>query len=343
MNADRITWIVGGVALLVVIVDAFLQPDRFAFAWLAAVTIWFRWPLGCLALVLVYALTGGNWGTPIRPWLLAGVATLPLLLLAIFPVVLLLPQLYPWARSGAELQNGFYLNLPFAAVRWTLYLIVWFGIGGLTIWRIHANASLHLLAPPSLILLGLTANFAAIDALMSLDPHFNSSDFGMTFAAESGLFALSISIFATALTSTFGQSERNDLGRLLQSLLILWAYLDFMQVLIIWQSNLPHEAAWYVARTTGLWGVAAAVIVLAHFLLPFLILLVPPLRRSRGGLLAVSGLLIGMSIVRGWWLVLPAQGSAVDWIDIAAVIAFGGLSVGLARRGPGLHLHLTHA
>lgn len=343
MKADRMAWMVGGVGLLVTIVGAFIQPDGFAFAWLSATTIWFRWPLGCLALLLVHALTGGRWGPPIRPWLLLGIGALPLLLPAMVPVLLLLSHLYPWARTGIDLDNRFYLNLPFAAVRWIVYLSVWLGVGGLILWRERALAPLRPIAPPALILLGLTANFAAVDALMSLDPHFNSSAFGMIFLAESTLFALSVTIFAAALAGPLSREERDDLGRLLQSLLVLWAYLDFMQVLIVWQSNLPKEAAWYVARSAGLWGIVAGLIALAHFLLPFVTLLVPPVRRSRPGLIAVTSLLIAMSILRGWWLVLPAQGRGIGWIDIAAILAFGGLSSGLMLRGPSLRLRATHA
>jgi hypothetical protein len=345
MKAERVAWIAGGVGLTACVLGAMLQPDDFAFAWLSALMVWLRWPLGCLALLLVHTLTGGRWGLPIRPWLLLGVATLPVLLPAIVPVLLQLPRLYPWAQpnAAAHLDNGFYLNLPFAAARWVFYAIVWFGVGGLAAWRLRAGASIRILAAPGLILLGLTTNFASIDALMSLDPHFNSSNFGMTFAAESVLFALSVTILATVLSGPVGAPERDDLGRLLQSMLILWAYLDFMQLLIVWQSNLPKEAAWYLVRSAGLWGFVAALTAVAHFLLPFLALLIPPIRRSQRGIVATTGLLIAMSIVRGWWLVVPAQGRGIGWIDIAAMLAFGGVSVGLMLRAPGLHPLVTHA
>ena len=243
MRTERIAWIVGCVGLVVSVLGAILRPDAFAFAWLSALMIWLRWPLGCLALLLVHALTGGRWGITIRPSLVLGIGVLPLLLPAIVPVLVLLPHLYPWARPDAHPVNGFYLNLPFAAARWVFYLVVWFGVGAVTLLRLRRDAPIGTIAAPGLILLGLTANFAAIDALMSLDPQFNSSDFGMTFAAESALFALSISILATLVSGPVAPSERNDLGQLLQSMLVLWAYLDFMQLLIVWQSNLPKEAA----------------------------------------------------------------------------------------------------
>lgn len=343
MSAERIAWVVGGVGILLAALGAIVQPDGFGFAWLAALMVWLRWPLGCLALLLVHALTGGNWGVAVRPWLLPAIGVLWLVVPAIVPILLLLPHLYPWARSGMHLDNAFYLNVPFAAGRWIFYLIVWFAVAALALRRLRHDLPIGWLAPPGLILLGLTANFAGIDALMSLDPHFSSSDFGMTFIAESVLFALAVTIFAAVLGGLLTDALRDDLGRMLQSLLILWAYLDFMQVLIIWQSNLPKEAAWYVARSAGIWGVIAVLIAVGHFLLPFLTLLFPPLRRSRRGLLATTGLLIVMSVVRGWWLVLPAQGRGIGWVDIAAVMAFGGISAALVLRRPFLHHRLTHA
>jgi hypothetical protein len=345
MKAERVAWIVSGLGLLFCLLGAIVQPRSFAFAWLAAASVWLRWPLGCLTLLLVHALTGGRWGVPIRPWLLLGIGLLPLLLPALVPVMVLLPQLYPWAQPGvsAGLANGFYLNLPFAAARWIVYLVVWFGLAALVVLRVRRDKPIAGVAAAGLILLGLTVNFAAIDALMSLDPHFSSSVFGMMSAAETGLFALAVTILATVLSGPVAAAERQDLARLLQGLLILWAYLDFMQLLIVWQSDLPHEAEWYLIRSTGLWGALAAITALGHFLLPFLALLMPSLRRSVRGIVSVTGLLIVMGVIRDWWLVLPAAGRGIGWIDVAAVMAFGGLSVGVLLRGPSLRWRVTHA
>jgi len=339
----RLAWIVGGGGLVASLIGAVVQPEAFAFAWLAALTTWLRWPLGCLALLLVHALTGGRWGVSTRRSFVQGVRALLLLLPAIIPLLFVLPDLYPWLRAGVQLDNGFYLNARFAAGRWIFYLVAWFGLGAFATARVRRNESLTAIAAPGLILLGLTVNFAAVDAIMSLDPHFNSSVFGMINAAESGLFALSITILSTVLAGPVAPSERDDLGRLLQSLLILWAYLDFMQLLIVWQSDLPKEAAWYLARSTGLWGALAGLTATAHFLLPFLALLIPRIRRSRRGLIATTTLLIVMAVIRGWWLVLPAHASGIGWIDVAAVLAFAGITTGLILRGPVPIWRMTHA
>jgi hypothetical protein len=116
-----------------------------------------------------------------------------------------------------------------------------------------------------------------------------------------------------------------------------------MQLLIIWQSDLPHEAAWYIARSSGVWGVLAGLTAIAHFLLPFVVLLIPRLRRSRGGLIGATALLVVMAVVRGWWLVLPAHERGIGWIDIAAVLAFAGISVAIMLRNPLPRWQTTHA
>jgi hypothetical protein len=345
MRAERIAWVVGGAGVVLCVLGAILQPGSFAFAWLAAGTLWLRWPLGCLILLLVHALTGGRWGYATRPWLALGIGLLPLLLPAIIPVLLLAPHLYPWARPGvpAQLVNGFWLNPAFALVRWCFYLVVWFGLGALVLLGLRRDRPFGAVAAIGLILLGLTVNFAAIDAVMSLDPHFNSSVFGMMSAAETGLFALSVTILATVLGGPVAPADREDLAKLLQGLLILWAYLDFMQLLIVWQSDLPQEAAWYLMRSSGLWGVLAALTAAVHFLLPFLALLVPSVRRSVRGIVVITGLLIIMGVIRDWWLVLPAAGRGLSWVDFAAVLAFGGISTGFLLRGPAPHWRVSHA
>lgn len=334
-HAQRWSWIVGIVGLLFALLGWLLEPVVFPYAWLAALTAWIGWPLGCMALLLVHVLTGGRWGETLRPYLLVGIGTLPLLLPAIVPLLLVLPRLYPWLHPGFDLPNNFYLNAPFAMGRGIVYLIVWFGLGAMTIRPEPPSAPFAVIG---LILLALTVTFAAIDATMSLDPHFISSDYGMIAGAEGGLLAISICILGAALDAGLPRATFDDLGRLLQGLLVLWAYLDFMQFLIVWQSDLPHESAWYIARSTGGWGIMAGIVALGHFVLPFFALMSPRVRSSRAGIGAIAALLVAMEILRAWWLVLPAAHRAPSWIDVAAMLAIGGLSTALALSGPGMFM-----
>lgn len=336
MKPERAAWTVGAIGLALALLGWLLEPAVFPHAWLAALSSWIGWPLGCLALLFVHTLTGGRWGIAIRPHLVSGIGTLPLLLPALLPLVFVLPALYPWWHPDAalHLDNAFYLNRPFAITRGIIYLIAWYGLGASALLALRSGRIPPAVAVIGLILLGLTASFAAIDATMSLDPHFSSSDYGMMAAAESGLLALSACVLLATLGPPLPSSTLNDLGRLLQALLVLWAYLDFVELLIVWQGDLPHEAPWYVERASHGWGMLAAIVAFGHFVLPFFILVSPPLRRSRRVLGATASLLIVMEFLRAWWLVVPAGHRGFSWIDIAAMAAIWGFSTALALRGP---------
>jgi hypothetical protein len=346
-TAERVAWTAGCLGLLLALLGWLLEPAIFPHSWLAALAAWIGWPLGCLALLLTHVLTGGRWGDAIRPYLVAGIGTLPLLLPAVVPLLFVLPRLYPWLQPdvASALVNHFYLNAPFAAWRGICYLIVWFGLGALALRSFRRGSMSATMAVIGLILLGLTVTFAAVDSTMSLDPHFVSSNYGMIAAAEGGLLALSICLLGAALDLRLPSDVLDDLGRLLLGLLVLWAYLDFVQLLIIWQSDLPHEASWYIERSTRGWGILAALVAAGHFLLPFLALMSPRLRRTRRGIGTIAVLLIVMEVLRAWWLVLPAGHRFICWIDVVAMLAMGGLSAGLALRGPGpraAHLKVGH-
>jgi hypothetical protein len=338
-QAERVAWMAGGIGLFGVIVDSIIAPATFPHAWLAALTAWLGWPLGCMGLLLIHALTGGRWGYAIRPQLVAGMSTLLLLLPAIIPLLIVLPTLYPWARpdAAAHLDNRLYLNLPFFLGRGLVYLIVWFGLAGLilrALGRDSPEASLARIAPAGLILLAITVTYSAIDATMSLDPHFASSAYGLIAIAEMGLLALSVSVFAATLGPPLDDGTLRMLGKLLLGLLILWAYLDFMQVLIVWQSDLPNEAPWYIVRSTGGWGIVAVLVAGCHFVLPFFALLSPRLQRSPRGIACVTALLILGEVVYGWWLVVPASGRSFGLVDIFAMVGLLGIAAALALRMP---------
>ena len=149
-----------------------------------------------------------------------------------------------------------------------------------------------------------------------------------------GLLALSVSIFAAVIGEPPDDTTLRNLGRLLLALLILWAYLDFMQVLIVWQSDLPNEAPWYIVRSRGGWGIAAALVAGCHFVLPFFALLSPRLQGSPRGIACVTALLILSEIVRGWWLVVPASGRNFGLVDVLAMLGLIGIAAALALRAP---------
>ena len=300
-----------------------LEPLQFYAGWLAAVTLFAAWPLGSMAILLIHALTGGRWGDALQPALRLGVSTLPLLLPAVVPLAFGTAALYPWAHTHVE--NGFYLNMPFFAVRGAIYFMVWLALGAFVLRARRLSA----IAPVGLFLLAVTTTFAAIDTTMSLDPHFTSSIYGLINGAGMVLLALSVALLLTA--GELPPGVWADFGKLLLAVVILWIYLDFMQLLIVWQSDLASEAPWFLARSRGFWGALRSVIAVGHVLLPFCLLLSPTMQRSRRAVMFVAGLLIVMEVLRCWWTVLPSLGLTPGWIDLACIVGLGSVAIGFAR------------
>jgi hypothetical protein len=317
----RYAWIIAGLGFVASAIGYFLAPSAFPYAWLAALTAWLGWPIGCMALIFIHELAGGGWGEELRPQLIAGVNTLPVLLLAFVPWLWASPQLYEWLRPN-HLENGFYLNRPFFIGRVAAYVIVWLGLS-LLISRGRTR-----LAPLGLILLAVTVSFASIDMTMSLDSHFASSVYGLLTMAGMGLLALSISSLGAATTA----ATSAVLGKLLLGLVLLWAYLDFMQVVILWQSDLPTDAHWYEPRSTGGWGIVAAVVVAIHFVLPLVALLLPGVRCSARGISVVAAMLVIGECVRSWWLVLPASPDPFGLVDVITMLGLGAIALASATR-----------
>lgn len=294
----------------------------FARAWLAAYMLAASWPLGSLALILIHALTGGRWGEALRPALLLGLCAMPAVLLGPLPLLPWITELYPWLHG-----QDFYRNGTFMAVRGVLYLVVWFGLAGAV-----ALGREALVAAPGLFLLAVTFSFAAVDATLTLNPQFVSSIYGMIAGCGAVLLALAVAVLIAAPSLPAG--TRADEGKLLLALTILWTYLDFMQVLIVWQSDLAHEAPWYLQRSTGIWGSVGQGVVLVQSVLPIALLLSPAVRRSVPGLRLVCGLLLLGAVLRAWWTAIPPLPPGV-W-EVVCLLALGVATVGgataLARR-----------
>ena len=336
-HAERGAWLIAGIGIVGSVIGWIAAPALFPHAWLAALTCWLGWPLGSLALLFIHALTGGRWGFAIRGQLATAVATLPLVLPAMLPYLFAVRSLYPWMRPevAAHLANRFYLNAPFFYARGALYLIVWLGLGALALKALrqeNPEPLLYRLAPVGLILLALTVTFFAIDTTLSLEPHFKSSIYGMLAGCEAVLLALAVAVMGMAFATRDATETVRDLGRLLFALLLLWAYFDFMQILIVWNSDLPPEADWYLRRLVGGWAIVAGLIAMFHFLLPLFTLIWPQVQRSPPMLGSVAGLLVLIEVPRVWWSVIPAAGRQLTAIDVAAMMAMLGVAAGMALR-----------
>jgi len=325
-------WVCTGLGLLGAVLGWILDPRSFAAAWLAALLTWLFWPLGSLALLLAHSLTGGRWGEQARPGCVAGIATLPLLIPAAIPLLLTLHPLYHWAaEEPGHLKNGAWLNVPFFLGRLCVYAAVWLGLGSLVLRRTWRGETLASLAPAGLIVLAVSFTFGMFDLGMSLE-NVTTNIYGMLAASDAGLLALALAVLAAGAENP--RASLADLGKLQLALVVLWAYLFFMQLLIVWQSNLATDADYYVRRTTPYWSAVSILLAVLRFLVPFALLIWPGVQRSGRGLRRVSVLLVATTAVEVWWMVLPAQQRAIGPVDVACLLLFGGASWLLTlRRG----------
>ena len=130
------------------------------------------------------------------------------------------------------------------------------------------------------------------------------------------------------------RDSRHALGKLLFAAVVLWAYLAFMQLLVAWMGDLPDEAAWYLPRLAGGWGLFGLAVLVGHFVLPFALLLGRAAKRAPRVLAATALLVLIAHAADLAWLILPAAPpgliSGLAWRCGAALLAVAGAAGALA-------------
>src|SRR5438874_11530939 len=237
-----------------------------------------------------------------------------------------------------------YLNPSFFTARAVGYFAIWSVLALLLNWFSlqqdrtadpKLRQRMQFLSGPGLVIFVLTTTFAAIDWVMSLDPAWSSTIYGLIFVASWTLSALAFTILVMSwlarrepMNTVVQTSHFNDWGNLLLTLVMLWTYFAFSQYLIIWSGNLPEETTWYVARKQGGWGAIALAIVILQFAFPFLMLLSRATKKSSQKLALLATLILAMRVVDVIWLIKPTYSPGkfhLSWMDVIAPIAIGGL------------------
>ena len=342
--------VVGLAALALFAALGFRDPVQFFRSYLFAFVFWLGLPLGCTAIRLIHNLVSGTWGFPLRRPLESATKTLPLMALLVAPILFRLPVLYTWADPSKVAADPLlqykhaYLNVPFFIVRTVIYFSIWiFVTSRINSWSREQDETgeagltqrIKNLSAPSLLIFGLTVTFASIDWVMSLEPHWTSTIFGMIFMVSEVLAAMSLLTVTVirlskekSLNGMVKPKLLNDYGNLLLVFTMLWAYLSFSQFLIIWGANLRDEVPWYLSRARGGWAGVAITLIIFHFAVPFLLLLTRFVKRRAEMLRTVAALLLVMSMVDIFWLITPAfnhDGPLFHSTDWLAILGIGGL------------------
>ena len=327
------------------------RPDQFFRSYLLAFVFWNGLAVGSLAVLMLQYLTGGAWGIAIRRELEAATRTFWLTGLAFLPLLLGMHRLYEWTHADAvahdELlrKKAFYLNTPFFVARTAVAFAAWMLMAYfLNRWSreqdTHADhkaidRKLQLLSGGGLVAYAVTTTFTAVDWVMSLEPHWYSTMYGVLFMVGQALGALALATLAVVRLSGrepvagfLGGRILHDLGKMLFAFTMIWAYVNFSQYLIVWSGNLPEEIAWYLARFRGGWGWVGLAVLLFHFVVPFLLLLSRKANRDPKTLTLAATLLVVMRFVDVSWLVLPAFSRGafrVHYLDFTIPIGLGGI------------------
>ncbi|MDQ1409881.1 MAG: hypothetical protein QOJ41_1616 [Acidobacteriaceae bacterium] len=348
---QRNALVAGGIALLLCIFGAIKSPQVFYPSYLMAYLLVLGLALGSLGLLMLQHLTGGHWGIVIRRPLESATRTLPLLAVLFLPIVFGMKYIYgAWldpekvrAEPLSAMQQG-YLTANWFYVRAFIYFVVWIGLMFIfNRWSREQDVNqtdralrrrFKMLAGPGIILYVFGMTFAAIDWVMSISPHWASTFYGFLFVAGQLISAMSLMIAVVVLLSRTApmagliqKRHIHDLGKLLLAFVMLFAYFDFSQLLIIWAGNQPEEITFYRSRLYGEWGVVAVIVLVFHFFVPFFLLLSRDLKRNNRLLPKVAIWMIVVRLVDLFWMTRPefTARAIPSWIDFVVPIALTGL------------------
>jgi hypothetical protein len=342
--------VVGVLGVIVAAIGFFTNAPEFYRAWLPAFLFWFMIPAGSLGVMCLQYVTGGEWGVLIRRPLGAASRTIPLFLLFAIPLLFGLEHVYSWANHDVVAHDlvlqkkQLYLN----ATSWMIRGLVYFALWTLWAWRIrvlslkfaedrspYTELSRRKWSASGLLMIVLSLTFASVDWVMSLEPKWWSSMFGISFTVEAGLSAFAFVIFFLvllapnpAMRDILKPSHFRDLGNLMLAFTMLWAYTNFSQFLLIWYGNIKEETPYYLKRMHGIWGWMAAGLVLFHFFLPFFMLLMRPIKDRPKTIGVVTLIILFMRFVDIYWLTAPAHYPGIPasiWITFFAFVGIGGL------------------
>ena len=351
--------IVGAVFSIAAIALAFVRTDEFFRAYLLGYMCWLGVALGSMAIIMIRHLTGGGWGVVIRRIQGAAMRTLPLLSVLFIPILIAVWQkrLYPWAMATEAIQDphirehlekhsfikSAYLNSSGFLIRAIVYFAIWNVLSYLlSLWSKQGDrpgapdntTKFKAVAGPGLILYGFTITFAVIDWIMSLDPSWISTIFGLAILIGEVLSAMCFAVVVERILFNYKPMSDmlkpdyvHDHGKWILVFIMVWAYFNFSQWLIIWAGNLPTEITFYLTRLNNGWGMIGLILVLFHFVVPFATLLSRSFKRNIRKLVWLAVWLILMRYVDLFWTIEPnfSKSLTITIADIVVPVAIGGL------------------
>jgi len=342
--------VLAAVGVVASVVGFSVERQQFYHSYLTAYLFSLTVSLGCLFFVLLQHLTRAGWSVAIRRVAETAASMVPVFIVLFIPVLLGRGDLYHWTHHDAvehdlllQHKEG-YLNVTFFLIRAAAYFLIWLLISQYfhrqsvaqdTHRDPKVTVQLQRRAAPSMILFAFTLTFMAFDWVMSMDPHWYSTIFGVyvfSGTAVAGYAFLTIAITRLRGLGFLGQAVRvdhyQDLGRLMFAFSVFWAYIAFSQYFLIWYGNIPEETVWYVHRMEGSWKILSYFLAAGHFAVPFVFLMSRWTKRRPWFVTLLAMWLILVHYIDLYWLIMPNlhhEGVQWHWLDLACLLATFGI------------------
>jgi hypothetical protein len=338
---QRPALIIGIVGIVLTALGMIISPHSGFKSYLWAFMYWSLIPLGSLGFLMIQHMTGGYWGLATRRILEASASLVPLTALTAIPLLFMVitkqEWFYPWVHASAENEfrglgefanpahmafKSHYLAPGTWILRAIIYFVIWCFLGlYLYNWSGREDKSgstpksrfqARRVAAPGLLLYVLCGTFAMFDWIMSLDPSWYSTMFGVLYIIGQALASIAFTILVLRLLAdreplrgVLNPEILNDIGNLMFAFTLFWAYVNFSQLVIIWSGNLPEESSYYYVRSSKGWMALSIIIALFHFFVPFMLLLWRKIKRDVRLLAMVA---LGILVIRSidtFWVIKP--------------------------------------
>jgi hypothetical protein len=328
---------------------------HFSFSWLVSFAFFLSISLGALVFVPLQYVTRASWSVVVRRLAEVMAMALPFMAVLLLPVLLNLGQVYEWASDHphhltpdlAEHKAPF-LNPTFFVIRWIINFALWTWLA-VFFWRTSRrqdqtrdhSLTLRMVnrAGPALIIFALTCSLAAMDLLMTLDPVWFSTIFGVYYFAGGFVTFHAVLTLVTMGLQRSGRLEHlisaehfHDYGKLMFAFTFFWAYIAFSQYMLIWYGNIPEETLWYLVRQTGGWQAIGLLLAIGAFLIPFLGLISRFAKRNRKLLGFWAAWIFVMQWFNLYWVAMPVFSPdhvPLGLLDLLCFLAVGGLWLAL--------------
>lgn len=313
-----------------------IDPKTMLASYLTAWSVVSAVSIGALAVLFTSYLVRAGWTEDLHEPLTAAALALPAIALLFIPVIIGMSWLYPWMPNAGELPAfaAVYLAPWFFVLRVFCYFTIWTALAAWAARAYGNDVAMTRVASAGLIIWALTASWAGIDWLESVEPHFHSSIYGLLVIDFYLLAGLSFGLLVRLASRRVLRMSISAYSGVLFSLLLLWAYMHAMQYIIIWTGNIPDEVVWYLKRLDGGWIVALWTLFVGQFILPFAVLLSQAARSSRAVLLWLASATLALRVLEAAILILPPLDvtKLALLLDLPAALLATGASFVLAWR-----------